>query len=97
MQTSDYARAIITASRSGNTPDDVDRVVSVRMGRQKRLAGQDPLELSVILGEGVLHQRVGTAQISADQFDYLVEASQRPNIMIQILPYQVTGPPSSAG
>jgi transcriptional regulator with XRE-family HTH domain len=88
LQTADYARSVIAATRPGDTPEEVERRVSVRMERQKRLTDDNPLELSVILGEGVLHQHVGTSQIITDQFKHLAEASSRPNIMVQILPYR---------
>ncbi|MET8333037.1 helix-turn-helix transcriptional regulator [Streptosporangium canum] len=97
LQTAEYARSVIAASRPGDTPEDVERRASVRMERQKRLTGQDPLELSVILGEGVVHQHVGTAQITADQFHHLAEASRRPNVMIQILPYRAGAHPAMTG
>ncbi|MFI6885949.1 helix-turn-helix domain-containing protein [Streptosporangium canum] len=97
LQTAEYARSVIAASRPGDTPEDVERRASVRMERQKRLTGQDPLELSVILGEGVVHQHVGTAQITADQFHHLAEANRRPNVMIQILPYRAGAHPAMTG
>ncbi|SFJ78391.1 Helix-turn-helix domain-containing protein [Streptosporangium canum] len=97
LQTAEYARSVIAASRPGDAPEDVERRASVRMERQKRLTGQDPLELSVILGEGVVHQHVGTAQITADQFHHLAEANRRPNVMIQILPYRAGAHPAMTG
>ncbi|MEV4249592.1 helix-turn-helix transcriptional regulator [Streptosporangium canum] len=97
LQTAEYARSVIAASRPGDTPEDVERRASVRMERQKRLTDQDPLELSVILGEGVVHQHMGTAQITADQFHHLAEANRRPNVMIQILPYRAGAHPAMTG
>ncbi|MEU0479580.1 helix-turn-helix transcriptional regulator [Streptosporangium sp. NPDC006013] len=88
LQTADYARAVVAATRPGDTAEEIERRVSVRMERQKRLADDNPLELSVILGEGVVRQHVGTAEITASQLKYLAEAGQQPNIMIQILPYR---------
>ncbi|WP_030904250.1 helix-turn-helix domain-containing protein [Streptosporangium amethystogenes] len=88
LQTADYARAVVAATRPGDTPEEIERRVSVRMERQKRLADDNPLELSVVLGEGVVRQHVGTAEIIASQLKHLAEVGQRPNIMIQILPYR---------
>lgn len=88
LQTADYARSIIAAARPGDTPDEIERRVSVRLERQKRLMDDNPLELSVILGEGVMRQYVGTPQIMADQFKHLAEVGRQPNVMVQILPYQ---------
>ncbi|MEV7009914.1 helix-turn-helix transcriptional regulator [Streptosporangium sp. NPDC051022] len=97
LQTADYARAVIAASRPNDTPDEVDRRVAVRMERQRRLANDNPLELSVILGEGAVHQRVGTAQVTAEQFRHLAEANRRPNVMVQVLPYRAGAHPAMTG
>ncbi|MGW0586861.1 helix-turn-helix domain-containing protein [Streptosporangium sp. NPDC002607] len=88
LQTADYARAVVAATRPGDASEEIERRVSVRMERQKRLADDNPLELSVILGEGVVRQHVGTAEITASQLKHLAEVGQRPNIMIQVLPYR---------
>ncbi|MER5620458.1 helix-turn-helix transcriptional regulator [Streptosporangium sp. NPDC002544] len=88
LQTADYARAVVAATRPGDMPEEIERRVSVRMERQKRLADDNPLELSVILGEGVVRQHVGTAEITASQLKHLAEVGRQPNIMIQILPYR---------
>ncbi|MER6170228.1 helix-turn-helix transcriptional regulator [Streptosporangium sp. NPDC001681] len=88
LQTADYARAVVAATRPGDAAEEIERRVSVRMERQKRLADDNPLELSVILGEGVVRQHVGTAEITASQLKHLAEAGRQPNIMIQILPYR---------
>ncbi|MEU4403176.1 helix-turn-helix transcriptional regulator [Streptosporangium sp. NPDC023963] len=97
LQTADYARSVIAATRPGDTPEEVERRVSVRMERQKRLTDDNPLELSVILGEGVVRQHVGTAQITADQFKHLIEVGRRPNVMLQILPYRAGAHPAMTG
>ncbi|MEU4834932.1 helix-turn-helix transcriptional regulator [Streptosporangium sp. NPDC023615] len=97
LQTADYARALIAAGRPGDTPEEVERRVSVRMERQKRLTDGDPLELSVVLGEGVVRQHVGTAQITAGQFKHLAEIGRLPNVMIQILPYRAGAHPAMTG
>lgn len=97
LQTADYARSVIAATRPGDTPEEVERRVSVRMERQKRLTDDNPLELSVILGEGVARQLVGTTQITADQFKHLAEVGRRPNVMLQILPHRAGAHPAMTG
>ncbi|WP_406317912.1 helix-turn-helix domain-containing protein [Streptosporangium sp. NBC_01639] len=97
LQTAEYAQTVIAASRPGDAPEEVERRVAVRMERQKRLTEGDCLELSVILGEGVVHQHVGTAQITTDQLQHLTEISRRPNIMVQILPYRAGAHPAMTG
>ncbi|MFF5243617.1 helix-turn-helix domain-containing protein [Streptosporangium sp. NPDC000095] len=88
LQTEEYARAVVAATRPGDAEEEIERRVSVRMERQKRLADDRPLELSVVLGEGVVRQHMGTTETTATQLRYLAEVGRRPNIMIQILPYR---------
>ncbi|WP_449329172.1 helix-turn-helix domain-containing protein [Sphaerisporangium aureirubrum] len=95
LQTEEYARAIIEAFRPGDTPEEVSRLVAVKMERQKRLTGGVPLELSVILGEGVTRQFVGTAEVTAEQLRLL--AVRRPNVMVQVLPYGAGAHPALTG
>lgn len=97
LQTAGYARAVIEAVRPDSTPEEVERLVAVRMERQRRLVGDDPLELSVILGEGVLRQQVGTAPTTAEQLGHLAEANRRPNVVVRVLPYRAGAHPAMAG
>ncbi|MFF0577013.1 helix-turn-helix domain-containing protein [Streptosporangium saharense] len=97
LQTADYARAVIGACRPDGTPEEVERLVTVRMERQRRLVGDGPLELSVVLGEGVLRQHVGTALTTAEQLRHLAEANRRPNVVVRVLPYRAGAHPALAG
>ncbi|MER7129959.1 helix-turn-helix domain-containing protein [Streptosporangium saharense] len=97
LQTAGYARAVIEAVRPDSTPEEVERPVAVRMERQRRLVGDGPLELSVILGEGVLRQRVGTAPTTAEQLGHLAEANRRPNVVVRVLPHRAGAHPALAG
>ncbi len=58
LQTEEYARAIIGAFPE-HSKLDVDRLVRLRMGRQRRLLGPDPLNVLVLQGETALHQQIG--------------------------------------
>ncbi len=45
-----------------------------------------PPNLSVVLDESVLHRLIGSPQVMHDQLVHLAELSQRPHMMIQVLP-----------
>lgn len=87
LQTEDYARAIVHAFRPHDLQEGVDRRVAVRRERQRRVLDEHVLELWAILGEGVVRQLVGDAVITARQLQFLVEASELPNVTIQVLPF----------
>src|SRR5580692_3103354 len=48
LQTEEYARAVMTTVRRRQTPEEIDRLVKLRMKRQEALAKPDPLELWII-------------------------------------------------
>jgi len=85
LQTEDYARAVMTAVRRRQTPDEIERLVELRMQRQAVLHRPDPLELWLILDESVLWRMAGPSQLMLQQLEHLYEATQWPNVTLQIL------------
>ncbi|RKT84514.1 Helix-turn-helix domain-containing protein [Saccharopolyspora antimicrobica] len=86
LQTESYARAINVIGSHMTEPSEVDRKVAARLRRQQRLNDQDPLELHAVVSEAALY-RCADPAIAVDQLTRLIEASERPNITIQILPF----------
>ncbi len=87
LQTEDYARAVMSTVRRRQTPEEIDGLVGLRMQRQGVLTRPDPLELWIILDEAVLRRMVGPSQLMRAQLDHLYEASQWPNVTLQILAF----------
>src|SRR5262249_10497372 len=79
------------------SPDDISRVVALRMTRQEVLYREDePPRLWVILDESALHRVTGSDEIMRAQLRYLAEAGSRPNIVIQVIP-NAEGPTAAGG
>ena len=87
LQTEDYARAVMSTVRRRQTPEEIDRLVSLRMQRQVVLTRPDPMELWIILDEAVLRRMVGSSHVTRDQLEHLYEASQWPNVTLQVLAF----------
>lgn len=86
LQTADYARAIIAAWAPDLDQETVDRRAELRIRRQSRL--QEPgLTLWAVIDEAALRRRVGSAEVMREQFDHITEMSRRPNITVQVLPF----------
>jgi len=87
LQTEAYARHIISSySRVEPVPPGmIGRLVGVRLRRQQVL-DREGLQLSVVLDESVLRRRIGDEQVMYDQLQRLVQAADRPNLTLQILP-----------
>jgi transcriptional regulator with XRE-family HTH domain len=88
LQTEDYARAMIRAARPDITANEVERRVSVRIGRQALLTQDDPIDLWVVLDEAVVSRPVGGHAVMRAQLQRLADAADLPNVTIQILPFE---------
>jgi transcriptional regulator with XRE-family HTH domain len=94
LQTEDYARAVIGASRPMLAQDAIERAVALRMTRQQILEPADDLPIGqehtprvwAIIDEAALNRAVGSADIMHRQREHLVELAQLPNVTIQVIP-----------
>ncbi|NGO69123.1 helix-turn-helix domain-containing protein [Streptomyces boncukensis] len=87
LQTPEYVRAMSVASRTWETPEEIEQVVQVRLARQERLIGDDPLEFWAVIAEGALRQRVGGPDLMRTQLNSLLTMAERSNITVQVLPF----------
>jgi transcriptional regulator with XRE-family HTH domain len=91
LQTEAYARVVSTAVRRKQTPDQIERLVALRMQRQEVILRADPLQLWVILDEAVVRRTMGAPELMREQLSHLADASQWPNVTLQVLPFS-SGP-----
>jgi transcriptional regulator with XRE-family HTH domain len=95
LQTQAYARALLDNSIGSN--GDVDEIVAARMERQAILDQAKPPELWVTIEEAVLRRPVGGPAIMYEQLNHLLQAAQRPNVVLQVIPASVAVHPALAG
>lgn len=88
-QTQDYARAILTAVRPGDTDQNIEDWVGQRMSRTSILSRPQPPELHWIVAETCLRRPVGGREMMSRQVEHLVSLVERPNITINIIPASV--------
>jgi transcriptional regulator with XRE-family HTH domain len=89
LQTEAYARAMIRAGRPGDSDAEIEQLVTARIARQgiwEREKPPPPM-LFAVLGEAVLRQRVGDAEIMREQLGRLLEAADNPRITVQVMPF----------
>ena len=85
LQTSDYARSIMT--RGGVPAEEIETRVMVRVGRRESLRQRtDPPKLTALVGEAALRQVIGGVQVMRTQLDFLVEVSAWPNVDLYVVP-----------
>ncbi len=87
LQTEEYARAVMTTVRRRQSSEEIDRLVSLRMQRQEVLLRADPMTLWIILDEAVIRRAMGPPELMYRQLVHLVEASQLPNVTLQVLEF----------
>jgi transcriptional regulator with XRE-family HTH domain len=97
MQTEDYARAILRASRPRDADPAIDQLVTARLARQGILARDNPPDLWVIIDEGVLRRPVGEPGVMAAQLDRLLTASRAPWVTVQVMPASAGAHPGLLG
>ncbi|MFD6464872.1 helix-turn-helix domain-containing protein [Streptomyces goshikiensis] len=96
LQTRDYAHALLLSAKVAHDTTDefVERALEIRMTRQKRVT-EEGMELTCVMDEAALTNRVGTPEIMRAQYKHIAELSERDNISIRIIPkaaptYRVT-------
>jgi transcriptional regulator with XRE-family HTH domain len=89
LQTPDYARAVLRAWDPSATPQQIERTLAARLARQRRLNGDDPLQLAAVIGEGALRLLVGGTEVMRAQLRQLVAVASQPNVGLRILPFGV--------
>ncbi len=89
LQIHDYSLGV-TASSGRMRPDHTERVVGLRMDRQRRLdSDSDPLQLLALIEESVLDRPIGGPAVMRWQLEHLISMSERDNVEIQVLPTSV--------
>jgi transcriptional regulator with XRE-family HTH domain len=87
LQTEDYARAVTLLGHHGAPDTEIEQRVALRMARQALLAGPSPTHLWAVLDEAVLRRPAGRPGVMRRQLQHLLEAAERPNVTIQIVPF----------
>jgi transcriptional regulator with XRE-family HTH domain len=92
LQTPEYARALIR----GYSKDDaeVNRRLQAREHRKAILAREDAPSLALVLDEAVLRRPVGGCEVIRGQLRALLEAGERPNVSVRVVPAEIGWYPS---
>ncbi|MFE5843969.1 helix-turn-helix domain-containing protein [Streptomyces niveus] len=87
LQTRNYNTAIQQANEMRLAPQEVERLVDIRMKRQEILNRARPPHLWAILDESVIRRVVGSRETMREQLSHLLQANESPDITLQILPF----------
>jgi transcriptional regulator with XRE-family HTH domain len=95
FQTEAYARAIIAETIPGIDIETLDQRVEVRLTRQAILMRDRPMEVRAVLDESCIRRLVGGREVMRNQLRRLLELAERPNIIMQVLPFEVGAHPGT--
>ena len=93
LQSADYARAVFRALPLRLTAEATELRVQQRLARQQLLDSDNAPRFHAVIDEAVLHRVVGSASIMQLQLEKLLETSRRPNVTLQVLPYEAGAMP----
>jgi DNA-binding XRE family transcriptional regulator len=88
LQTEAYARTLILCLHQ---PDAAEEFLATRMDRQKILDRENPPRLWFTIDERGLRWMIGGRDVMRAQLQHLLKMSERPNIMIEVIPQETTG------
>ena len=84
VQTPEYAYEVFRAC--GRSPEQATADVDARIRRQDALNRVDPPMVVIVMWEPVLHHQVGTAAVMRGQLTRLLEVSERPSVVVHVVP-----------
>ncbi len=94
LQTPDYARAGHEGAMPRLDPDQIELQIEAKLTRQRILTRDNPPRFTVVLDEAALHRVVGGRRVMAAQLAKILDISALPNIVVQVLPYDVGAHPA---
>ncbi|MGA2829637.1 MAG: helix-turn-helix transcriptional regulator [Streptosporangiaceae bacterium] len=95
LQVESYAHTILTTEPDETESADV--LLAGRLERRRVLARPQPPAVTVVMAEAVLHRGVGGPAVMYEQLTHLADVSQRPKVMIQVIPAEIGAHAGLAG
>lgn len=96
-QTERYATAVVTQGQPAARPEEVARRVDLRMRRQRILAGDDAPGFFAVHDEAALRRPLGGREAMREQLRHLLEMSDRPDVVLQVMPFGRGGHAAEGG
>jgi len=97
LQTADYARAVVRLGQPGAAPDEIERRISLRLARQELHTKPGGPRLWAIVDEAALRRPIGGREVMRAQLVQLLEATEQPQVTLQVMPFRSGGHAAEAG
>ena len=97
LQTEGYARAVTTLGHQTAPPEEIERRVGLRLGRQELLSRTQPPRIWAVMDEAVLRRPIGGPPVMRAQLRRLTEAAYLPYVTLQVVPFARGGHAGASG
>lgn len=87
LQIPDYARAVLSAQLPHHSAREIEQLIELRVRRQDRLRGADPLRFTVVVDQSLLYRVVGSPAVMAAQMRHLLDLMREPHVVVRVLPF----------
>ncbi|MDC0769277.1 helix-turn-helix domain-containing protein [Streptomyces sp. HD] len=94
LQTSEYA-AELSRAWADHTPEDIRRMVDVRMRRQELLTSESAPDLWAVVHESALLHTVGNREVMTRQLERILEIQKLKSVTVQVLPFNAGAYPTT--
>ncbi|NEB74654.1 helix-turn-helix domain-containing protein [Streptomyces sp. SID14478] len=96
LQTPEYATAVTSLGEARGVTRDITRKVELRLQRQQLIDRPGAPKLWFVVDESALRRPMGDAEVMRNQIRHLIEMSARPNVTLQVAPFD-TGASTAVG
>lgn len=97
LQSRDYARAVVLLGHGKAPEEEVERRVNLRLARQELWNRSNPPQLWAVIDEAALRRPMGGPEVMRGQLTALIEATERPQVRLQIIPFHAGGHAAAGG
>jgi uncharacterized protein DUF5753 len=87
LQTEEYAKVVLATNVPKPSPTELRRRLSYRMRRRDVLDRSEPPQCTFLIHESAMRIELGGPKVARGQLEHLLEASDRDNITVQVIPF----------
>ena len=87
LQTTDYARAVLSVRATRSTVEVLEDAVTARVSRQALLSASSGPLCWFVLDEAVLRRTIGSRSVMRAQLTRFLEVADLPSVFVQVVPF----------
>ncbi|MFD8984289.1 Scr1 family TA system antitoxin-like transcriptional regulator [Streptomyces sp. NPDC059564] len=97
LQTESHVRALLRCRVPAFLPEEINRLTTRRLGRVHIMHRMQPPNLTFVISEAALRDRIGGDAVYAEQVRHLIVCMDNPHVTIQVLTLGQTYHPGLSG